>query len=119
MANSSGKSRLLKLVEVLPRAQQQQLLEFAEFLAQRYPVAGDVSTPRDIVRPENESVIAAMKRLRESYPMLDPENLLNETSSLLSAHLMQGRSAESVIDELEVIFKKHYQALVDERSGSS
>jgi len=119
MANPSPKSRLLKLIDSLPRAQQQQLLEFAEFLAERYAVNEEVSQPREIARPDNENVIAAMKRLRESYPMLDPEKLLNETSSLMSAHLMQGRPAESVIDELEEIFRKHYVMLVDEQSGQS
>jgi len=119
MANPNPKSRLLKLIDTLPRAQQNQLLEFAEFLAERYTVNEEVSQPREITRPENESVIEAMKRLRESYPMLDPEKLINETSSLMSAHLMQGRSAESVIDELEEIFKKHYQVLVDEQPGLS
>ena len=119
MANPNPKSRLLKLIDTLPRAQQNQLLEFAEFLAERYTVDEEVSQPREITRPENESVIEAMKRLRESYPMLDPEKLLNETSSLMSAHLMQGRSAGSVIDELEEVFKKHYQVLVDEQSGQS
>lgn len=112
MAKPDPKTRLLKLLAQLPEPQQVQLLEFAEFLVERHPQELQApGEPMDIPRPENETVVSAMKRLRESYPMLDQELLLHETSALLSAHLMQGRSAESVIDDLEQVFRKHYDAL--------
>jgi hypothetical protein len=35
--------------------------------------------------------------------------MLNETSGLMTEHLMQGRPAPEVIDELEALFRRHYQ----------
>ena len=111
MAKPDPKSRITKLLGQLPKAQQVLLLEFAEFLAERHPLENPPSTePVDIERPDNETVVSAMKRLRESYPMLDPERLLHETSTLMSAHLLQGKPAEKIIDELERVFRQHYEA---------
>jgi len=112
MAKPDPQSRLTRLFAQLPKAQQEQLLEFAEFLAERHPVQNQASPePTEIARPENETVVSAMKRLRESYPMLDSEKLLHETSALLSAHLLQGKPADQVIDELERVFRQHYDVL--------
>jgi hypothetical protein len=109
MVKPDPQSRLARLFTQLAEAQQEQLLEFAEFLAERYPLQNPTSTePIEIARPENESVVTAMKRLRESYPMLDPEKLLHETSALMNAHLLQGKPAEEIIDELERLFRQHY-----------
>jgi hypothetical protein len=42
-------------------------------------------------RPSQESVVAAIKRLSKTYEMLDRGPMLNETSALMSAHVLQGR----------------------------
>lgn len=114
MAKSDPKSCLIRLLDKLADAQLFQLQEYAEFLAERYPKIENQSEPVepvDIPRPNKESVIAAMKRLRESYPMLDQQKLLNDTSELMSAHMLAGESAETVVDKLEQVFRKHYDAL--------
>jgi hypothetical protein len=41
--------------------------------------------------------------------MLDKSKLLTDTSGLVTQHIMQGRPHVEVIDELEVIFTRHYQ----------
>jgi hypothetical protein len=41
--------------------------------------------------------------------MLDKSDLLHEASELMTTHLMQGRPAAEVIDELEVVFRRHYE----------
>jgi hypothetical protein len=111
--------RLLKLFRQLPQAQQESLLSFAEFLAQRAagqppaPVAH--RPPADIPRPESETVIAAMRRLSQTFHMLDRDELLHEASALMTAHVMQGKPAVEVIDELEVVFRRHYERVI---SGS-
>lgn len=46
--------------------------------------------------------------------MLDRSKLLNETSALMAQHVMQGRSAVEVIDELEVVFQTHYEKVLAE-----
>jgi hypothetical protein len=108
--------RLLKLFAQLGEQDQSSLLAFAEFLAGRSEEKGgedpetDAPTePKPISRPESESVVAAIKRLSETYPMLDRSLLLTDTSSLMTAHLMKGREAPDVIDELEELFARHYQ----------
>jgi hypothetical protein len=54
-------------------------------------------------------VVVAIKRLRATYPMLEPSKLLTETYELMTQHVMQGRDRVEVIDELEVIFRRHYE----------
>lgn len=110
--------RLLKLFGQLSASDREQLLGFAEFLLYRAQTGPDsqesvspdgAQTPVDIPRPESESVIAAIRRLTKTFPMLDKDPLLHETSALMTAHVMQGRPAVEVIDELEVIFRRHYE----------
>jgi hypothetical protein len=62
------------------------------------------------LRPAEESVVAAIKRLRRTYPMLDGGSLLNETSALMAAHVLQGRPAAEVIDALEALFSARFDA---------
>ena len=118
--SSPQQQRLLKLFRQLSPAQQQGLLDFAEFLAQRGATPSAAASadgglqPADIPRPEAESVVAAIRRLSETFPMLDKDALLHEASALMTAHVMQGRPAVEVIDELEVVFRRHYERV---RSG--
>lgn len=104
---------LLNLFRKLNDADRQGLLSYAEFLAQRAPDGAveqpPEAQPQEIPRPASESVIAAIRRLSASFPMLDKDALLHETSSLMTAHVMQGRPAVEVIDELEVVFRRHYE----------
>lgn len=108
---SAQQRRLLKLFGALAPEDRETLFAFAEFLAQRPDTAtqpSNVRTPQPYQRPEQESVVGAIKRLSRTYDMLDPSTLLNETSALMSAHLLQGRAAPEVIDELETLFTRHY-----------
>jgi hypothetical protein len=85
----------------------QTLFSFAEFLQSRsQPI--EIAEPQIIPRVKGESIIAAIKRLSASYPMLDKSKLLHESSDLMTQHLMKGRDKNEVIDELELIFNKHY-----------
>ncbi len=91
------------------------LQAFAEFLATRKSTETAEQTetlplkPKAIDRPREESVVKAIKRLSERYFMLQREKLLDETSSLMTSHIMQGRAAPEVIDDLEALFERHYQ----------
>ncbi|QGU31573.1 hypothetical protein [Thermochromatium tepidum] len=115
---SADERRLLKCLRALGSRERETLLAFADFLAaragasQREPVVA--REPHPVPRPEHESVVAAIKRLSQSYDMLEPRALLHETSALMSAHVLQGRSANEVIDELEALFARHYR---DYRAG--
>ena len=52
-----------------------------------------------------------MRRLSETYPMIDKEVLLHQTTDLVSQHFTQGRPAEEVIDDLQALFEEHYESL--------
>ncbi|PUB89756.1 MAG: hypothetical protein DBP01_09585 [gamma proteobacterium symbiont of Ctena orbiculata] len=117
---ASDQQRLLDLFDRLDSQQRQTLLSFAAFLSSQESIEGEpeeegIHEPMQIERPQEESVVKAIKRLSESYFMLERERLLDETSSLMMAHMMQGRDAVSVIDELEVLFARHYQNYLDDR----
>ncbi len=102
--------RLLEILERLPADQARTLLEYAEFLYARHGEAPPAD-PLDIPRPAEESVVLAIRRLRATYPMLEPGKLLGETSELMTQHIMQGRDRVEVIDELEVLFRSHFERL--------
>ncbi len=102
--------KLFSLYRELPDDRRDELLRFAEYLHERFSVSSAVSAEiQSIPRPENESVIKAMKRLRATYPMLDAAILLDQASALMSQHVMQGREAKTVIDDLEVLFRQRYE----------
>lgn len=103
--------RLRTIFSELESEDKDSLLAFAEFLHARSAPKRESLTPNPQPRPANESVIAAIKRLSQGYPMLNKAILLNETSSLMSRHMLQGEPAEEVIDQLEVLFLSHYQKL--------
>lgn len=115
MAGESKK--LLKLYRGLSSARQAALLEYAEFLASQDARDGLNAIPQeplDISRPEQESVVKAIQRLMATYPMLDRNKLLHETSAQMTRHLMQGVPAPEVIDELENIFRRQFESRAGE-----
>jgi len=113
---SAEERRLAKLYRSLGAADRQSLLAFGEFLAQRtgsIPMRVKPLAPDPLDRPTEESVVAAIKRLRRAYHMLEHGDLLHEASSLVSGHVLQGRPAVEVIDDLEALFARHYGAYRD------
>jgi hypothetical protein len=120
---SSDQRKLLKLFKGLDKKDQAVLITFAEFLHKREssPNGDDDQElshdPIHVERPEDESVVAAIKRLTSSYHMLDTSVLLTETSSLMTSHLIHGRSAPEVIDELEALFNQEYKVYLDNKNS--
>lgn len=117
---SDLEEHLLTLFRELPAADQASLLAFAEFLRSRAgappvarpaPAPAVITEPEPIPRPAQESVVKAVKRLAQTYPMLDKSKMLTDTSALVMQHMVQGRDAVEVIDELEVVFQRHYTRL--------
>ena len=110
---------LLAAFERLPGPEQEQLIAFAEFLAQRSAPEEPASSaePAEMPRPAEESVIAAVRRLSRTYHMLDKGVMLHETAALVSAHLTQGRPAEEVIDELEDLVGTRYRDHLGKSGG--
>ena len=104
--------QLQSLIKKLPEIQQQSLLDYAEFLVAKTKVSNDVIEslkPESIDRPSDESVVAAIKRLKQTYYMLDTDILINQVSALMGQHLLQGREASLVIDDLQNLFQNKYE----------
>lgn len=104
--------KLLRLLDALADEQRDTVIAFVEFLVARNPAvsAAEIQEPLPISRPDGETVVKAIKRLRETYPMLNPDQLLHETSGLMMKHMMNGKPAAEVVDEMEALFARYYQA---------
>ncbi|GMQ91641.1 MAG: hypothetical protein BMS9Abin11_0950 [Gammaproteobacteria bacterium] len=107
----NNKKKLRTLLDTLSDTQLKTLLDFASYLASSATEqqAPEETDPIDIPRPEKESVIEAIKRLKSTYPMLDSQVMLAQTADLMTQHVMQGRATEQVIDDLESLFKSVYE----------
>jgi hypothetical protein len=114
-----SEKKLLKFFRSLDDSQRELIVSFAEFLSEKYAQTSstEIIEPQEIPRPENESVIKAIQRLSQSYHMLDKDELFNETSTLMTQHIMNGRDVVEVIDELEDLFQQHYERHVNERKS--
>jgi hypothetical protein len=112
---------ILSVLAKLSAVDQAAVQSFAEFLAHRAgrqvkpataaPVLVELPEPEAIPRPDDEKVVAAVKRLAKTYFMLDKTKMLGVTSELVTQHIVQGRDAVEVIDELERLFETHYREL--------
>ncbi|MGA0032819.1 MAG: hypothetical protein ACO3HA_05690 [Burkholderiales bacterium] len=112
--SADPEQELLALFRRLSGDDRQALLAFAQFLGTRKEQAGTAvdsppALPQPEPRPDGESVVMAIKRLTRVYPMLDRRRLMGPTSLLMSQHALQGRPATDVIEELEVVFERHYR----------
>lgn len=113
--SNTKKNKISDIYDALPSESRKTLMDFAEFLFQRDGMVEAVATVKlDIPRPEKESVVAALKRLNQTYEMIEKKLIFHEASALMTEHVMQGRDVVEVIDELEVLFNEHYQDFLQE-----
>ncbi len=108
---------LSKIYKALDSNHRQTLLSFANFLVQQQEQSitpqeriADLK-PLNIPRPKKESVIKAIRRLSANYPMVNTDTMFDAISKLMTSHIMEGRSAEVVIDDLQELFKNQYAEL--------
>ncbi len=121
----TAQQQLADLFAGLDEGGQASLLAFAEFLASRNsapPSAperppANVPAPENIARPADESIVAALKRLAKTYPMLDKAEMLGATSDMVATHVMQGTDAALVIDQLEAVFADRFRQLQERSRG--
>jgi hypothetical protein len=114
--NSNFKSGqdLVDLYESLDDERKASLCDFADFLlAKSGPVTREVPAPDEIDRPESETVVGAVKRLKLKYHMIDSMSVFSAASSLMTDHMVKGRDAIEVIDEMEILFEEAYNKLLE------
>ena len=106
----SLKKQLGHCFEQLDENNQKGLVLYAQFLLQQQvPKDIVIEKPEFVPGPENEKVVAAIKRLSAIYFMIDKKHVLDKSSQLMTEHMLNGRDAVSVINELEQLFDGEYQ----------
>ncbi len=112
------------LYQQLNAQNQHSLHSFAAFLLQQQEKTAAVSgasaeqqieQKKDIPRPRQEKVVAAIKRLSNTYPMINKSSVLDQAAQIMTEHMLQGRPAPECIDDLEALFAQHYQDYCHER----
>lgn len=112
---SNELQRITRLMDGMSHEHKKSLVDFAEFLkqkSQQHPQQSETQEklqPEMQPRPDDENIINAIKRLRATFYMLNTDSLLDETSGLMTQHIVHGRAAVEVINDLEALFEKHYQ----------
>jgi hypothetical protein len=106
---------LVDLFNTLDKDLQQSLFDYAEFLQSKANAGSrQISDPIDIPRPDNETVVGAIKRMKQAYPMIDSMEVFAVASNLMTDHMVKGRDAEEVINEIEVLFEDTYRQILRE-----
>jgi hypothetical protein len=100
--------RLAQTFDALAEPDRAALAAFAAFLAAR--ASAPPLAPVVTLRPAGETVMQAVKRLKQSYPMLERRALMQPVGALVSAHMLDGRGAGETIDALETLFAERYRA---------
>ena len=113
-----NKENLIEIFETLDAERQASLFDFAEFLQSKGElVVREVVDRVEIARPDKESVVGAIKRLKETYPMIDSMKVFTSASELMTDHMVKGRDAVEVIDEMEKIFEEFYEKMLEDFQG--
>jgi len=118
MSNIKTSQQLIDLFESMDENRRQSLSDFADFLyAQADPVVKGILPPDDIPRPEEETVVGAIKRLKLTYHMVESMTVFSAASSLMTDHMVSGRDVVEVIDEMELLFEDAYNKLIQEQDS--
>ena len=120
MSNIKSSAELSDIYEAMDDQRKQSLSDFAGFLyAQADPVSKEIPPPDDIPRPEEETVVGAIKRLKLTYPMIGSMTVFSAASALMTEHMVNGRNVVEVIDEMEVLFVTAYDNLLEENAPAT
>jgi len=110
--------QLVEIFQQLSKQDRQSVISFAQFLQQQAKGEDEEEisdTPLGIERPKEEKVVAAIKRLSANYSMINKSGVLDEAANLMTQHMLHGRDAKEVIDELETVFLNHYEKYLAEK----
>ena len=111
---------LIDLYEAMDDERKRSLSDFADFLYEKYgPIEKDIPSPDEITRPESETVVGAVKRLKLTYHMVDSMSVFSAASSLMTDHMVKGRDVVEVIDEMQVLFEQAYEELIVTDDGAN
>ena len=120
--NDSGKVKssqaLIDLYESMDDERKLSLCDFADFLyAKAGPVSKEIPAPEDVTRPQEETVVGAVKRLKIKYHMVESMSVFSAASALMTDHMVKGRDVIEVIDEMEILFEEAYDKLLQDNTS--
>ncbi len=111
---------LIDLYESMDDERKRSLCDFADFLyAKADPVSKEVPAPEDVPRPQEETVVGAVKRLKIKYHMVESMTVFSAASELMTDHMVKGRNVVEVIDEMEILFEDAYSKLLENKEQDS
>lgn len=113
--NSQFKSSdaLIDLYQSMDDERKRSLCDFADFLyAQAEPISKEIPAPEDVPRPQQETVVGAVKRLKIKYHMVESMTVFSAASTLMTDHMVKGRDVIEVIDEMDALFEDAYEKLL-------
>lgn len=115
MSDIKSSQQLIELYESMDDERKRSLCDFSDYLyAQADPISKEVPAPDEVPRPEAETVVGAVKRLKSSYHMIESMSVFSAASVLMTDHMVKGRDIVEVIDEMEVLFEEEYKKLLSE-----
>lgn len=110
MNAESNESRLIEIFETLNEERQNSLIDYATFLQSKGDLVDKATVEKILIdRPSEETVVGAIKRLKSTYPMIESMSVFSAASNLMTEHMISGRDAIEVIDEMEILFEEHYE----------
>ncbi len=113
MSSKPTSRQLSEIFESLDDERKASLVDYAEFLLSKGgPVVKEIGEPLDIPRPDQETVVGAVKRLKQTYPMVESMAVFSAASSLMTEHMVNGRDVDEVIDDMEKLFEESFQKLL-------
>ncbi len=120
--NDSGKVKssqtLIDLYESMDDERKLSLCDFADFLyAKAEPVSKEIPAPEAVSRPQEETVVGAVKRLKIKYHMVESMSVFSAASALMTDHMVKGRDVVEVIDEMEILFEEAYDKLLQDNTS--
>ena len=115
MSKTLSSSAFLELYESLDETRQASLADYAQYLLDKHgSITKELPQQVDIPRPDEETVVGAIKRLKQTYPMIESMQVFSSASSLMTDHMIKGRVANEVINEMEKIFEDFYNEMLKE-----
>ena len=114
-SKAKSSQALTDLYESMDEERKLSLCDFADFLyAKAEPIVKDIPPPEDVPRPEFETVVGAVKRLKVKYHMVESMSVFSDASALMTDHMVKGRDVVEVIDEMEILFETAYKKLLQD-----
>ena len=120
MNKTKSSQALAELYESMDDERKLSLCDFADFLyAKADPVSKEIPAPDEIQRPDTETVVGAVKRLKTTYHMVESMTVFSAASALMTDHMVKGRDVVEVIDEMEILFEESYKNLLQDSDVQS